>query len=99
MDMAWSDSLMSCEESLLKTSVHLATSSPSQLNDLYGHLLQDRDKLSRRFQELSVKSSLSEYVVNSRQLLDIETVHHATEAILRNEKPIQPKGDKSSKFN
>ena len=48
-------------------------------------------------QELSVKSSLSEYVVNSRSLLDIETVHVATEAILRNDKPPQPKVDKASK--
>ena len=61
-------------------------------------LLADREKLNRRFQELSIKSSLSEYVVNSRALLDVATVHRATEAILRNEKPQQAKADKTSEF-
>ncbi|TRY68483.1 hypothetical protein TCAL_01385 [Tigriopus californicus] len=95
MDMAWSDNLIHCEESLLKASVHLAGSSPSQISEIYSLLLQDRDKLNHRFQELSVKSSLSEYVVNSRSLLDIETIHIAAESILRNEKPIQAPPDKS----
>ena len=62
-------------------------------------LLADREKLNRRFQELSIKSSLSEYVVNSRALLDVATVHRATEAILRNEKPQQAKADKSSEYD
>ena len=62
-------------------------------------LLADREKLNRRFQELSIKSSLSEYVVNSRALLDVATVHRATEAILRNEKPQQAKADKTSEYN
>lgn len=97
MDMAWSDNLIHCEESLLKASVHLAGSSPSQISEIYSLLLQDRDKLNHRFHELSVKSSLSEYVVNSRSLLDIETIHIAAESILRNEKPIQAPPDKSSK--
>lgn len=95
MDMAWSDNLIHCEESLLKASVHLAGSSPSQISEIYSLLLQDRDKLNHRFHELSVKSSLSEYVVNSRSLLDIETIHIAAESILRNEKPIQAPPDKS----
>lgn len=61
-------------------------------------LLADREKLNRRFQELSIKSSLSEYVVNSRALLDVATVHRATEAILRNETPQQAKADKTSEY-
>ncbi len=98
MDMAWSDNLIDCEESLLKASAHLGTSSPSQISDLYTVLIQDREKLNHRFQELSVKSSLSEYVVNSRTMLNVDMVHVATEAILRNEKPVQPKPDKSNLF-
>ena len=93
MDMAWSDNLIECEENLLKASAHLSSGNKS--TELYGLLRRDREKLNQRFQELSVKSSLSEYVVNSRSLLDVETVHRATEAILRNEKPVQPKPDKS----
>ena len=96
VDMAWSDNLIDCEESLLRASVTLSASAPAQIQELYALLLQDRDRLNTRFQELSVKSSLSEYVVNSRSLLDITTVHVATEAILRNEKPVQPKSDKAS---
>jgi len=98
MDMAWSDNLIDCEESLLKASVHLQStpnSSSSQISELYSMLLADREKLNRRFQELSIKSSLSEYVVNSRALLDVATVHRATEAILRNETPQQAKADKT----
>ena len=95
MDMAWSDNLIDCEESLLRASAHLGGSSPSQVSELYALLLQDREKLNHRFQELSVKSSLSEYLVNSRAMLDVDMVHVATEAILRNEKPAQPKPDKS----
>ena len=71
----------------------------AQISELYSMLLADREKLNRRFQELSIKSSLSEYVVNSRALLDVATVHRATEAILRNEKPQQAKADKSSKYD
>ncbi len=98
MDMAWSDNLIDCEESLLKASAHLGTSTPAQVSELYAHLIRDREKLNQRFQELSVKSSLSEFVVNSRSLLGVETVHRATEAILRNEKPLQPKPDKSEEY-
>lgn len=104
MDMAWSDNLIDCEENLLKVSNHLQHSSassvptPQQMAELYGILLHDREKLSHRFQELSVKSSLSEFVVNSRQLLDINAVRIAAEAILKNEKPIPAQGDHSSKF-
>ncbi len=107
MDMAWSDKLIDCEESLLKASVLLSTTtsnnsstggvSPAQLSEMYAVLLGDREKLSQRFQDLSIKSSLSEFVVNSRALLDVDTVHSATEAILRNEKPVQLKPDPSSK--
>ena len=61
-------------------------------------MLDDREKISARFQELSVKSSLSEFVVNSRQLLDIAAVRMAAEAILKNEKPIPAQGDQSSKL-
>lgn len=95
MDMAWSDSLIECEENLLKASAHLNTKSQTQATEVYAMLRRDREKLNHRFQELSVKSSLSEYVVNSRALLDVEMVRLATEAILRNEKPIQPTPDKS----
>ena len=93
MDMAWSDNLIECEENLLKASAHLGSKGPAA--ELYSILRRDREKLNQRFQELSVKSSLSEYVVNSKSLLDVETVHRATEAILRHEKPVQPKPDKS----
>lgn len=102
MDMAWSDNLIDCEENLLKVSNHLQHSSGAsvpttqQMAELYGILLHDREKLSHRFQELSVKSSLSEFVVNSRQLLDINAVRIAAEAILKNEKPIPAQGDHSS---
>ena len=70
----------------------------AQISELYSMLLADREKLNRRFQELSIKSSLSEYVVNSRALLDVATVHRATEAILRNETPQQAKADKTSEY-
>ena len=56
-----------------------------------------QEKLSSRFQELSVKSSLSEYVVNSRALLDLHGVQIAAEAIFKNEKPLPARGDHSSK--
>lgn len=98
MDMAWSDKLIDYEESMLKASVHLAAGSaatPAQLGELYAMLLGDREKLNHRFQELSVKSSLSEYVVNSCAMLNVDMVRVATEAILRNEKPPQPKPDNS----
>ena len=95
MDMAWSDNLIECEETLLKAGVHLGKSGPAQASEMYAMLLRDREKLNHRFQELAVKSSLSEYVVNSRSLLDIDMVHVATEAILRNEKPQMPKPDTS----
>jgi hypothetical protein len=98
MDMAWSDKLIDCEESLLKASCHLSSSSPAQIGELYALMINDREKLNHRFQELSIKSSLSEFVVNSRALLDVETVHVATESILRNEKPPSPKPDKSSEY-
>ena len=97
MDMAWSDNLSDCEENLLKVSTHVANTPPSQLHDVYNILLHDREKLSSRFQELSVKSSVSEFVVNSRQLLDINAVRMAAEAILKNEKPVPAQGDHSSK--
>ena len=64
--------------------------------ELYGILIHDRDKLNHRFQELSIKSSLSEFVVNSRQLLDINAVRIAADLILKNEKPIPAQGDHSS---
>ena len=48
MDMAWSDTLLNCEESLLQASVHLSTSSPAQISELYSMLLQDREKLNHR---------------------------------------------------
>jgi len=95
MDMAWSDNLSDCEENLLKVSTHVATTPSSQLADVYNILLHDREKLSARFQELSVKSSVSEFVVNSRQLLDINAVRMAAEAILKNEKPVPAQGDHS----
>jgi hypothetical protein len=38
----------------------------------------------------------SKFVVNSRALLDVKTVHVVTESILRNEKLPSPKPDKSS---
>ena len=102
MDTAWSDNLIDCEENLLRVSNHMQTQSGSnnagQMAELYGILLHDREKLNHRFQELSVKSSLSEFVVNSRQLLDINAVRIAAEAILKNEKPIPAQGDHSSKF-
>ena len=102
MDTAWSDNLIDCEENLLRVSNHMQTQSGSnnagQMAELYGILLHDREKLNHRFQELSVKSSLSEFVVNSRQLLDINAVRIAAEAILENEKPIPAQGDHSSKF-
>jgi hypothetical protein len=44
-----------------------------------------------------VKSSLSEFVVNSRALLDLHGVQIAAEAILKNEKPLPARGDHSSK--
>ena len=99
MDMAWSDNLSDCEENLLKVSTHVATTPgcSSQLGDVYNILLHDREKLSARFQELSVKSSVSEFVVNSRHLLDINAVRTAAEAILKNEKPVPAQGDHSSK--
>lgn len=97
MDMAWSDNLVDCEEDLLKVSTHVQNSSNAQLADVYTILLHDRERLSNRFQELSVKSSLSEFVVNSRQLLDINAVRIAAEAILKNEKPIPVQGDHTSK--
>ena len=101
MDTAWSDNLIDCEENLLRVSNHMQQSGPAginnaQMNELYGILLHDREKLNHRFQELSVKSSLSEFVVNSRQLLDINAVRIAAEAILKNEKPIPAQGDHSS---
>ena len=65
--------------------------------ELYGILLHDREKLNHRFSELSIKSSLSEFVVNSRALLDINAVRIAAEAILKNEKPMHAQGDHSSK--
>ena len=43
-----------------------------------------------------IKSSLSEFVVNSRQLLDINAVRIAADLILKNEKPIPAQGDHSS---
>ena len=106
MDMAWSDNLIECEENLLRVSNHLQQQPPSSattasaqqmMAELYGILLHDRDKLNHRFSELSIKSSLSEFVVNSRQLLDINAVRIAAEAILKNEKPIPAQGDHSSK--
>ena len=103
MDTAWSDNLIDCEENLLRVSNHMQTQSggnnAQQMAELYGILLHDREKLNHRFQELSVKSSLSEFVVNSRQLLDINAVRIAAEAILKNEKPIPAQGDHSSKFS
>ena len=101
MDTAWSDNLIDCEENLLRVSNHMQHTGPAginnaQMNELYGILLHDREKLNHRFQELSVKSSLSEFVVNSRQLLDINAVRIAAEAILKNEKPIPAQGDHSS---
>ncbi len=104
MDMAWSDNLIDCEENLLRVSNHLQQQSPNsntaqQMAELYGILLHDREKLNHRFSELSVKSSLSEFVVNSRQLLDINAVRIAAEAILKNEKPIPAQGDHSSESN
>ena len=102
MDMAWSDNLIDCEENLLRVSNHLQQSpnnaviTAQQMAELYGILLHDREKLNHRFSELSVKSSLSEFVVNSRQLLDINAVRIAAEAILKNEKPIPAQGDHSS---
>ena len=101
MDMAWSDNLIDCEENLLRVSNHLQqqqSNSTVQMSDLYGILLHDREKLNHRFSELSVKSSLSEFVVNSRQLLDINAVRIAAEAILKNEKPIPAQGDHSSEY-
>ena len=103
MDMAWSDNLIECEENLLRVSNHLQQQSPSsgtaqQMAELYGILLHDREKLNHRFSELSIKSSLSEFVVNSRQLLDINNVRIAAESILKNEKPIPAQGDHSSKI-
>ena len=103
MDMAWSDNLIDCEENLLRVSNHLqqsptTTTTTQQMAELYGILLHDREKLNHRFSELSVKSSLSEFVVNSRQLLDINAVRIAAEAILKNEKPIPAQGDHSSKY-
>merc|ERR1719282_673643 len=95
MDMAWSDNLSDCEENLLKVSTHVANTPSSQLADVYNILLHDREKLSARFQELSVKSSVSDFVVNSRQLLDINAVRMAAEAILKNEKPVPAQGDHS----
>lgn len=102
MDTAWSDNLIDCEENLLRVSNHMQQSgmqanNAQQMAELYGILLHDREKLNHRFQELSVKSSLSEFVVNSRQLLDINAVRIAAEAILKNEKPIPAQGDHSSK--
>lgn len=105
MDMAWSDNLIDCEENLLRVSNHLQASpnnaviTAQQMAELYGILLHDREKLNHRFSELSVKSSLSEFVVNSRQLLDIAAVRIAAEAILKNEKPIPAQGDHSSKLH
>jgi len=100
MDMAWSDNLIDCEENLLKVSNVLQQSPNSvatsqQMAELYGILIHDRDKLNHRFQELSIKSSLSEFVVNSRQLLDINAVRIAADLILKNEKPIPAQGDHS----
>lgn len=97
MDMAWSDNLIDCEETLLKVAVHLPNSSPNQIADLYSILLHDRENLNNRFQELAAKSSISEFVVNSRKVLDIETVKGAAESILKNEKPPLPKPDNSGK--
>ena len=70
---------------------------------LYGHFVFHVHgylvlKFHSPFQELSVKSSLSEFLVNSRSLLDVDNVHMATEAILRNEKPVQTKPNKASKY-
>ena len=102
MDTAWSDNLIDCEENLLRVSNHMQQSgmqanNAQQMAELYGILLHDREKLNHRFQELSVKSLLREFVVNSRQLLDINAVRIAAEAILKNEKPIPAQGDHSSK--
>lgn len=103
MDMAWSDNLIDCEENLLRVSNHLQQSpnnaaTAQQMAELYGILLHDREKLNHRFSELSIKSSLSEFVVNSRQLLDINAVRIAAEAILKNEKPVHAQGDHSSEL-
>ena len=103
MDMAWSDNLIDCEENLLRVSNHLQQSpnnaaTAQQMAELYGILLHDREKLNHRFSELSIKSSLSEFVVNSRQLLDINAVRIAAEAILKNEKPVHAQGDHSSEY-
>jgi len=100
MDMAWSDNLIDCEENLLRVSNHLQQSpnnaaTAGQMAELYGILLHDREKLNHRFSELSIKSSLSEFVVNSRALLDINAVRIAAEAILKNEKPMHAQGDHS----
>ncbi|XP_071745394.1 uncharacterized protein [Lepeophtheirus salmonis] len=95
MDMTWSDSLIECEENLLKTALQLTSVTPAQVSEIYGNLIRDRESLNRRFSELVTKSSLSEFIVNSGQILDINTVRAATEAILKHEKPIRPKQDKS----
>ena len=76
--------------------LYYSVATSQQMAELYGILIHDRDKLNHRFQELSIKSSLSEFVVNSRQLLDINAVRIAADLILKNEKPIPAQGDHSS---
>eukprot|EP00096_Caligus_rogercresseyi_P015908 TRINITY_DN83_c0_g5_i2.p1 TRINITY_DN83_c0_g5~~TRINITY_DN83_c0_g5_i2.p1 ORF type:complete len:776 (+),score=258.64 TRINITY_DN83_c0_g5_i2:278-2605(+) len=95
MDMTWSENLMQCEENLLKTALQLTNVTPAQVSEIYGNLIRDRESLNRRFSELVSKSSLSEFIVNSGQILDVNTVRAATDAILKHEKPIRPKQDKS----
>ncbi|CAB4054571.1 unnamed protein product [Lepeophtheirus salmonis] len=73
MDMTWSDSLIECEENLLKTALQLTSVTPAQVSEIYGNLIRDRESLNRRFSELVTKSSLSEFIVNSGQILDINT--------------------------
>ena len=83
------------------TEEYLANLAPGvpDLDAAFSAIVEHEEKISARFQELSVKSSLSEFVVNSRQLLDIAAVRMAAEAILKNEKPIPAQGDQSSKLN
>ncbi len=86
MDVAWSSCLANAEENVVNNG-HVEQQ----------QLLKDREKLQRRFRELSVKTSLSEFVVNSRGILDVETVREATDAIVRGEKPNAIKADANNK--
>ena len=69
----------------------------ANMPELYGLMLRDRETLNYRFRELSVKTSISEFVVNSKGLLDLNTVRSANETINKNEKPVPVQGDNSGK--